>query len=361
MMQSLTRGLSIMKQQGPGVFLKKAYLKLKSWSARQKSAIQRVSTSQLRSDDYDAWIARYEPGPTELTRQAEAAKSFVYHPLISIITPVYNPVPEVLRSTIDSVLAQTYLDWELCIADGGSDIPEIREVLREYARRDSRIRPVLLDQNLGISGNSNAALQSVQGEFIALLDHDDILAPFALFEVAQKLNQDPELDLIYSDFDLLTNDGAHRYQPLFKPDWSPEIMFSACYITHLTVIRTKMISRVGGFDPQVDGAQDWDLFLRVSEQTHKVAHIPKILYHWRTAGHSTAEDIWAKPYAPIAQVRVIIGHLARLGLNEPKTFLTKVVTCGSIGRSIGNRRFRSSFLPEVQGSCLRSVSTLSYA
>jgi GT2 family glycosyltransferase len=256
----------------------------------------------------------------ELTRQIEAVKSFVYHPLISIITPVYNPVPEVLRAAIDSVLSQTYPDWELCIADGGSDMPAIREVLWEYARRDSRIRPVLLDRNLGISGNSNAALQSVQGEFIALLDHDDILAPFALFEVAQELNQNPELDLIYSDYDLLTNDGAHRYQPLFKPDWSPEIMLSASYITHLTVIRTKMVSRVGGFDPQVNGAQDWDLFLRVSEQTHKVAHIPKILYHWRTAGNSTAEDIWAKPYAPMAQVSVITGHLARLGLNEPKTF-----------------------------------------
>jgi GT2 family glycosyltransferase len=255
-----------------------------------------------------------------LTWQTAAAQAFTYTPLISIITPVYNPGPHGLREMIGSVLAQTYANWEICLVDGVSDRPGVKETLREFQSMDGRIHLRELEQNLGISGNSNAALEMAGGEFIALLDHDDTLSPHALFEVVKRLNEDPQCDLLYSDHDLLSQDGSRRDRPLFKPGWSPEIMLSANYLTHLTVIRAARVREAGSFDPRMDGAQDWELFMRVSEKTQKIAHIPKILYHWREAGGSTASDIWSKPYAPPAQLRVIGEHLNRQGLPEARAF-----------------------------------------
>jgi O-antigen biosynthesis protein len=158
------------------------------------------------------------------------------------------------------------------------------------------------------------------GEFCALLDHDDLLSPDALYEAASFINQNPACDLIYSDHDLLSADGTRRFGPLFKPDWSPEIMLSANYMTHLTVIRTGILKETGGFDPQMDGAQDWDLFLRVSEKTSAIGHIPRILYHWRDLPGSTASDIWQKPLAPLAQLKAIRAHLVRKNLKQPRAF-----------------------------------------
>ena len=269
---------------------------------------------------YLDWIKTHEPGQGEIARQPEVAAQWAYQPLISILTPVYNTDPGLLRAMVDSVLAQSYPNWELCLADGASPRPDLPPVLQEIAALDGRIRLRRLDENRGISANTNAALEMAQGDFVAFLDHDDLLAPFALFEVVQALNQDASWDLIYSDHDLLSSDGDHRYQPLFKPDWSPEIMLSANYLTHLTMARASLVRQLGGLDPQTDGAQDWDLFVRISERTQKIAHIPKILYHWRDAGGSTAGDIWAKPYAPPAQLRVISAHLRRLGLAEAEAF-----------------------------------------
>jgi GT2 family glycosyltransferase len=272
---------------------------------------------------YHDWIAAHEPQSDEIARQAEIAAGWAYQPLISILTPVYNTEPGFLRAMVDSLLAQSYSNWELCLVDGASSRPDLPPVLQQIAGLDGRIRLKRLSENLGISANTNAVLEIAAGEFVAFLDHDDLLAPFALFEVVQALNQNPSLDLIYSDHDLLSSDGARRYQPLFKPDWSPEIMLSANYLTHLTVARADLVRQVGGLDPQTDGAQDWDLFLRLCERTAKIAHIPKILYHWRDAGGSTAADIWAKPYAPPAQLRVISAHLRRLGLAGAEAFFDR--------------------------------------
>lgn len=283
---------------------------------------------------YREWIANNEPGPEELARQrelwaqptqpgqpAQPGQSVPsYRPLISILTPVYNPDPAVLSAAIASVLAQTYPHWELCLVDGGSSQPDVIAALLAFARQDERIRLELLDENRGISGNSNRALEMARGEFVALLDHDDTLAPFALAALVERINWEPDCDLIYSDHDLLSSDGQRRYQPLFKPDWSPAILLSANYITHLTTIRTGLAREVGGFNPETDGAQDWDLFLRVSERTGRIAHIPHILYHWRDSSASTADNIWAKSYAPPAQLRAITAHLARRGLPEPRAF-----------------------------------------
>jgi O-antigen biosynthesis protein len=267
---------------------------------------------------YQAWLTENEPSASELIVQRQTAQALTYRPLISLLTPVYNPSPQALREALESVLAQTYEHWELCVVDGKSDVPAVRHILEEFANRDPRIRVIFAEENRGIAGNSNLALQSAQGEFVALLDHDDVLAPFALYEVVQQLNQDQAWDLLYSDHDLLAADGTYRFHPLFKPDWSPEILLSANYLTHLTVLRTALVREVGGFDPATDGAQDWDLFLRFTERTQRVAHIPKVLYHWRAGAQSTATNIWVKPYAPEVQLRIIEKHLTRQQLRDAR-------------------------------------------
>ncbi len=265
--------------------------------------------------EYRDWIERNEPDALELGRQRGQAASLTYRPLFSIITPVYNtPVP-ILDATIRSVLGQTYDHWELCLADGHSTDPCVREALRAWEGRDPRIRVEFLAENRGISGNSNAALAMARGEFVALLDHDDLLAPPALFENASLLNRHPEADFLYSDRDLISEDGTRRFLPFFKPDWSPEVMLTANYLTHLCVFRTQLAREVGGFDPATDGAQDWDLFLRLIERSRRIFHIPKVLYHWRYWSRSTATGVAAKPYAQEAQRRTLESHYKRQGIS----------------------------------------------
>ena len=236
--------------------------------------------------EYAEWILRNEPKPEDLAEQRTQSMKFAYQPLISIIVPVWNPPRDVLSETIQSVMEQTYPNWEMCITDGGS-IDDVKKVLLDAQRRDRRVRVRLLDKNLGISGNSNISLEMCRGEFAVLLDHDDQLAAPALFEVVNALNKKPNLDFIYTDKDRSTLQGK-RLSPLFKPDWSPEVMLSANYVTHMCAIRTELLRRIGGFRPETDGAQDWDLFLRVAEVTNEIHHIPKVLYHWRLAPDSVS-------------------------------------------------------------------------
>ena len=265
--------------------------------------------------EYREWIERNEPDDLELEHQRGQAANLAYRPLISILTPVYNtPVP-ILDATIRSVLGQTYDHWELCLADGNSTDPRVREALRAWEGRDPRIRVEFLAENRGISGNSNAALAMARGEFVALLDHDDLLAPPALFENASLLNRHPEADFLYSDRDLISEDGTRRFLPFFKPEWSPEVMLTANYLTHLCVFRTRLAREVGGFDPATDGAQDWDLFLRLTERSRGIFHIPKVLYHWRYWSRSTATGVDAKPYAQEGQRRTLESHYKRQGIS----------------------------------------------
>ena len=265
--------------------------------------------------EYRDWIERNDPDDLELEGQRRQAADLTYRPLISILTPVFNtPVP-ILDATIRSVLGQTYDHWELCLADGHSTDPRVREALRAWEGRDPRIRVEFLAENRGISGNSNAALATARGEFVALLDHDDLLAPPALFENASLLNRHPEADFIYSDRDLISEDGTRRFLPFLKPEWSPEVMLTANYLTHLCVFRTRLARQVGGFDPATDGAQDWDLFLRVTERSRGILHIPKVLYHWRYWSRSTATGVEAKPYAQEGQRRTLEAHYQREGIS----------------------------------------------
>ncbi len=234
-------------------------------------------------------------------------------PLISLIMPVYNVQPQLLFAAVNSVRRQIYTNWELCIADDCSVNPELRRQLVDFAEKDTRIRVRYLKKNLGIAGASNAALALARGEFIGLLDNDDVLADRALLEVVRVISRQPEVDLIYSDEDKITEQGK-RYAPFFKPDFGPDTLRSYNYICHFAVMRADVVKAVGGFRQGYDGSQDYDLFLRVCDYSTRIAHIPKILYHWRAVEGSVGKDGTAKPYAYESAKKALADHLRKRGL-----------------------------------------------
>lgn len=266
-------------------------------------------------ESYQSWIARTEPGPERLELQRRLSRQLRLQPLISVVVPVYKiPLP-VLRETVESVLGQTYHNWQLCIAHGDPDDHEARQYLGSLAEREPRVQVVALARNEGIVGNSNAALQLVRGEYMALLDHDDTLAPFALFAIAAAINEHPDAEFLYSDKDCLSEDGRSRLRPLFKPRWSPDILLSVNYLTHLCVMRTESVRAIGGWRSETEGAQDWDIFLRVIGRGGRVVFVPEVLYHWRIISTSVASGgLAAKPYAAKGQVQCLNDHAERLGL-----------------------------------------------
>lgn len=255
---------------------------------------------------YQEWIILNEPDEDELRAQRKDADALKYRPLISIITPVFNPPKDVFIDLIESVLNQTYSNFELLLGNFG-DNQDIHEVIVEYAKADERIKHLAFSENLGIAGNSNQILAKAQGEYIALLDHDDTISPDALYENAKLLNQKP-YDFVYSDKDKIDEKG-NRFDPLFKPHYSPEMMLNVNYLTHLNVMRTAIVKKIGGWDPKTDGAQDWDLFLRVVAESKHIGFIPKVLYHWRVIATSTALSIETKPYALANQCKAVDKYL----------------------------------------------------
>lgn len=268
---------------------------------------------QLRVTDeasvrYRQWIARNTPTAESLAQMSREAASLPYQPRVSVITPVYNTDPVLLRACIESVRQQAYPHWELCLADDASDAAATTAVLREYAGRDPRITITRLATNSHISTASNAALALATGDFVAFLDHDDELAPEALFEVARCLNAHQDADMIYSDEDKLDLAGQ-RCDPHFKPDWSPEYFRSVMYTCHLMVVRRSLVGAIGGFRVGYEGAQDYDLALRVTARTSRIHHIPKVLYRWRKIPGSAAAELEAKPWALKAARRALHDHL----------------------------------------------------
>ena len=261
---------------------------------------------------YQIWLQRHQSTPQEITQMKGQIHSFGYSPLISILVPVYNIDEIWLRKTIESVQGQIYDRWELCLVNDASTRPHVRPLLDEFAQRDRRIHVKHLEANQGIGGASSHAFVMAMGEFVGLLDHDDELAPEALFEVVNRLNADPELDYLYSDEDKLEPTGS-RVEPFFKPDWNPDLLLSLNYVTHFSVFRRKILEEVGGFRQGFDGSQDYDLMLRVAEKTQKIAHIPKVLYHWRKIRGSAAASLVAKPFAHKAAARALEESLKRRG------------------------------------------------
>ncbi|HAP3802546.1 glycosyltransferase family 2 protein [Enterococcus faecalis] len=281
--------------------------------------IQRAKIEKLRNQaSYPNWLARNEVLDIEAMTQEIA--TFHYQPKISIAMPVYNVEEKWLRLCIDSILNQVYTNWELCMADDASTDPNVKKILTEYQQLDERIRVVFREQNGHISEATNSALAIATGEFVALLDNDDELAINAFYEVVKVLNENPELDLIYSDEDKIDMDG-NRSDPAFKPDWSPDLLLGTNYISHLGVYRRSILEEIDGFRKGYEGSQDYDLVLRFTEKTTKerITHIPKVLYYWRMLPTSTAVDQGSKGYAFEAGLRAVQDALVRRGINGHAT------------------------------------------
>ncbi len=251
--------------------------------------------------------------PTKDALEQQRLQTFSFCPKISIIVPLYNTPETLLREMVSSVLAQTYSHFELCIADGSTDGADRAAILAQYG--DERIKYQKLAENEGISGNSNRAIRMATGDYIALLDHDDMLAPHALYKNVALLNENSDYELIYSDEDKVTENGLRRFDPFFKPDFSPNMLYAFNYITHFTCIKKSLLDRIGYFDDRYNGAQDYDLFLRATEQAKKIGHIKDILYHWRIAETSTAFSSDTKSYTVAAGQAAIEASIRRRGLS----------------------------------------------
>lgn len=267
--------------------------------------------------NYRAWVRLYDrltPADRDAIRAHLA--QFRQQPFFSVLLPVYNPNPKWLERAIESVRGQLYSNWELCVVDDASTDPRVWKLIEGYAARDSRIKILKRAENGHICATSNDALRMATGEFVALLDHDDELAPTALYFAALELNRDPQLQLLYSDEDKLDRQG-HRCDPYFKPDWNPDLFTSQNYVSHLSIYRSDLARAVGGFRIGLEGSQDYDLTLRCVEriEASQIRHIPRVLYHWRIAEQSTATFAAAKPYAHEAAIRAMQEHLDRCGIS----------------------------------------------
>jgi glycosyltransferase involved in cell wall biosynthesis len=239
-------------------------------------------------------------------------------PLFSIVTPVYDPPIDVLRECIESVLAQDFDDWEMILVDDFSPTEAVPTVIAEYARSDARITLVERDTNGHIVAASNDGIDRARGTFVALLDHDDLLAPTALSRIADVVAWHEDVDYVYTDEDKVGQDGTF-YGAFHKPDWSPERLRGQMYTSHLSVLRTELVREVGGFREGFEGSQDHDLVLRVTERARRVVHVPEVLYHWRAVAGSTAVESEAKPYAHDAGLRAVQDHLDRVGIDATAT------------------------------------------
>lgn len=259
---------------------------------------------------YGPWYEKHKRTEQELKKQSE--KRFKKNVLISVAVPVYHTGELFLRQMIESVMDQSYKNWELCIVNAGPDDEKVREILNEYAEKDKRIRVRELAENEGIGKNTNRAFEIAEGEYVALLDHDDLLAPDALFEVACAIERSHP-DIIYSDEDKVSGENLEHTQPHFKPDFNIDLLRANNYICHLLVIRKTLIDKVGGFREGFDGAQDHDFIFRCSDNADIIVHIPRILYHWRTHQASTADNPASKLYAYEAGIRAVRENIERNG------------------------------------------------
>lgn len=274
-----------------------------------RHAVTNLSTENDRG--YSEWFERNRITAERLAEQR--TEQFAYEPLISIAVPLYNtPIP-FLEALLKSVTEQSYANWQLCLADG-STTNEAENYIEQSYGNETRIVYRRLEENMGIAGNTNAALTMAGGEFVMLTDHDDLLEPDALYEIVKELNRDAAVDIVYTDEDLTDVTGTIFSSPRMKPDFDIDFLRSINYICHIFMVRKEILDRVGGFRKEFDGAQDWDLILRCCEQTKKIAHIPRVLYHWRAHEDSTAGNPDSKQYAIDAGRRAVEAHYARMGI-----------------------------------------------
>ena len=289
------KSVSILLREGPGALMELARL-------RRGDPLQY---------QYNLWLRLNQLTKADVAAMRTVSESFSYRPLISILMPVYNVDPVWLRKAIYSVRGQAYDNWELCIADDASTMPEVPALLDEFSSAEPRIKVKYLRQNQGISGASNEALKLASGDFIGLLDNDDELSPDALYHVVKLLGEYPETDMVYSDEDKLDS-GNNRCEPFFKPDWSPDLLFCTMYTCHFSVYRRAIAEKISGFRQGFEGSQDYDFVLRFIEETSSIRHIPRILYHWRKIPGSTAERYDIKS-SDDASLRALTEAVARTG------------------------------------------------
>lgn len=318
-------------------YIKKGYRYLKRHGMKQ-FLIRLTERFQQEDIDYETWFGLNKATEKELQEQRKNPPE--HGPLISIVVPVYRTPEIYLREMIESVVNQTYGNWELCLADASPKGEQLRQdlkkikgrktrealmkipdgdteltsVIREYQLKDSRIRYEILKKNKSIAENSNAAMEMATGDFVGLLDHDDTLEPNALYEVAGKICEDDRVDVVYTDEDKINSKGTKHLTPNMKPDFNLDLLRSNNYICHLFVVRRILMEKVGGFRKEFDGAQDYDFILRCTEEAEKIAHVHKVLYHWRTHEKSTSDNPESKIYAFHAGRRAVEAHLQRLGI-----------------------------------------------
>ena len=260
---------------------------------------------------YEDWYEGHKATEEELEKQRNHV--FLYSPKISLLVPTFNTPIVFFKEMIESVLEQTYTNWELCIGEGSGGNKELEAVIHEYSQKDSRIKYKVLDKNYGISGNTNEALKLATGEYVTLFDHDDLLTPDALFEVVKTL-QETKHDVIYTDEDKVTSNLTTYFDPHFKPDWSPDLFCSYNYISHLFTVKRDIMEEIGGFRSEYDGSQDYDVIFRCIEKAKSIKHIHRILYHWRVHQNSMAGNPESKMYCYEAGREAILSHYQRKGV-----------------------------------------------
>lgn len=307
------------KEQGRKV---KVYYQQFGLKQTVRRAIEKLGGKEVRT--YEAFRRRYFPDKKELNRQRK--EQFVYEPLFSIVVPLYKTPLPYLEDLIWSIQAQTYEKWKLYLSDGSGKESSLKEVLRNYARKEKRIHIIENDCRLNISDNTNRALEQVDGGYVVFVDHDDTLAPDALYECVKVLNREPDVEVIYTDSDKLSENGKRYSEPCFKPDFNMELLRCQNYICHLTVIQKRFLDKVGYLNSNYSGVQDYDHILRCVEQTNRIVHIPKILYHWRMCPGSVAVDTDNKPYTYELFQKILREHYDRMGIQaEVKAVFPGVV------------------------------------
>ena len=297
--------------------VKKGYAYLRQYGLKEFK-VRLAERFEEASVDYSEWCRAAMLTEEQLRKQRETV--WENPPVISVVVPVYNTPELYLRQMIESVQNQTYPHWELCIADGSPDASVTGKIIAEYLA-DNRIRYKVLNENRGISDNTNEAIAMASGTYIGLFDHDDLLTEDALYEVAAKAVS-TDADLIYTDEDKIKGDTGERYQPNFKPDFNLDLLRSNNYICHFLVVRRTLVEKVGGLNRAYDGAQDHDFLFRCIEQTDRIAHVPKVLYHWRVHAASTADNPLSKKYAYESGKRAVLDHIRRCGEDAEVTDTT---------------------------------------
>lgn len=298
--------------------LKKATKYFKRYGFVQ--TLRRLRLGYMPSYKYDDWFKAHRVTNDQL--KGQRSHKFAYEPKVSLLVPTFNTPLNLLAEMVDTVRNQSYSNWELCIADGSNPDHPARKAIQEYAAKDPRIKVTYLDQNYGISGNTNKAFELATGEYTAMYDHDDFLELNALYEVVNALNEG-HYDIVYTDEDKFSMETMRFEDPNLKPDFSIDLLRSHNYITHLFVVKTEILREIGGFKQAYDGAQDYDVILRCIEKTDKIYHLPKVVYHWRMHEGSTAADPESKMYCYEAGRKAVQDHLARVGVEGQVSLLGK--------------------------------------